>query len=191
MDPKERRWVVGGAVLTGVGIVAAILTAALWKAPKGLLESDPFMASVAVAVLGMALIVAAGARDALLSDKDTQILRLARMDPVDGAPPDDDAVRYDKATIRPVFLNAPDGDRYRTRYEVAMQPLDAVRSLLLEASAPTVIGIRFDDVRIQRQEAGGIAGKAWASVSEPPFLFRLDVITTSPERSIRLDGSVF
>jgi hypothetical protein len=190
VDPSERRWVVIGAVVACIGIVACTLTVVLWRAPKGLLESDPFMASMAVTVVGMALIVAAGARDALLNEGERRVFKLSRVDTVGDALDDGGDGPVDTVMVRTVYLNRPDGDGYRSRYEVALQPHHAVQSLLLEASAPTMLGIRFDEAGIDSQDGGGGAGRAWASVAEPPTVFRLDVVTGGPEVDIQLDGLV-
>jgi hypothetical protein len=188
VDPGERRWVLLGGAIAIVGMAGCVIVVALWSAPKGLLESDPFMGCLAVVVLGLALIVAAGARDALLSDKDSSVLTLTRFgDPsavADEQPP------KDEVTIRPVFRNVREGDAYRTRYELALQRRDAIAALLVQASAPSVLLVRFDEVSIHLQESGAGAGHAWASVPDPPALFRLDVITGEPERRIELGGSV-
>lgn len=174
----------GGAIAI-VGAAGCALTASLWSAPKGLLESDPFMGFLAIAVLGLGLIVAAGARDALLSGE-SAFVQLTRFDVVD----EKDERGTDRLTVHPVFRNIREGDVYRTRYEMALQAEADVNALLLHASAPSVLGMRLEDVRIRHQEAGHGAGKAWVSVVEPPFLFRLDVMTSRPEDDIRIGGSV-
>jgi len=147
------------------------------------------MLSLAVAVLGLALIVAAGARDALLRDPRTRIVKLSRFGDSADAPAEGPH-GAGELTVRPVFANVNEGDVYHTRYEVAMQARSEVKVLLLEAWAPSVLGVRFDDVRILDQEAGAGTGNAWATVSDPPFVFRLDVLTTGPEHEIQLRGSI-
>jgi hypothetical protein len=188
VDPKERRAVILGGSVAGVGAVGCVVVTAFWNAPKGLLESDPFMGSLAVVVLGLALIVAAGARDALLTDPDTRRLPLQQFGEVSF---ESDTRRADaEVTIRPVFRNLSYGDVYRTRYELALQRKGTIEALLMQASARSVLQVRCDDVSISLQEMGNGVGHAWASVPDPPSLFRLDVITSEPEDQIKVAGFV-
>ncbi len=188
MDPVERRWVIVGGVVAIVGIVGCVLAAVLPRAPSNPLEGGPFIVFLAVAVVGLALIAAAGARDALSSSgSGSRILKLARLDvvtesSVEAAP--------EQLTVRPVYRNCHEDSVYRTRYEVAMQARTEVTVLVLEALAPSMIEVQCDDVRIVRQEAGHGSGIAWASVPDPPFLFRFDVVTSLPEENIQIRGSV-
>ncbi len=92
--------------------------------------------------------------------------------------------------MRPVYRNCHEATVYRTRYEVAMQAQSDVTVLLLEALAPSMIEVHVDDVHIAHQEAGHGSGIAWASVPDPPFLFRFDVVTSLPEENILIRGSV-
>ncbi|MGD0380095.1 MAG: hypothetical protein ABSC30_08925 [Acidimicrobiales bacterium] len=188
MDPNERRWVIGGGIVAIIGTVGCVLAAALPGAPKNPLEGGDFIVFLAVAVVGLALIVAAGARDALSSSASgARLLKLTRLDAVI-EPPFEAAA--EQLTVRPVYRNCHEDAVYRTRYEVAMQARSEVTVLLLEALAPSMIEVQFDDVRIVHQDVGQGSGIAWASVPDPPFLFRFDVVTGLPEENIQIRGSV-
>ena len=183
MDPRERRWVIGGGVVAIIGIVGCVIAAALNRAPTNPLQSNGFIVFLAVAVLGLGLIVAAGARDALLNDGGTRRLGLERLDAMANAPVEDVT---EHLTIRPVYSNLSEGSAYRTRFEVALQADVEVKSLILEALAPSVREVRFDDVRIVQRDVGHHLGIAWASMPDPPPLFRVDVVTSLPEEHISL-----
>lgn len=188
MDPNERRWVIGGGIVAIIGTVGCVLAAALPGAPRNPLEGGDFIVFLAVAVVGLALIVAAGARDALSSSgSGTRLLRLSRLDVVTESPFEAPA---EQLTVRPVYRNCHEDSVYRTRYEVAMQARTGVTVLLLEALAPSMVEVQFDDVRIVHQDGGHRSGIAWASVPDPPFLFRFDVVTSLPEEDILIRGSV-
>jgi hypothetical protein len=188
VDRNERRWVVGGGVVAIIGTVGCVLAATLPRAPSNPLEGGDFIVFLAVAVVGLALIVAAGARDALSSSgSGTRLLELTRLDAVTEPPLDTAA---EQLTVRPVYRNCHENSVYRTRYEVAMQARSQVMVLVLEARAPSMIELQCDDVRIVHQDAGQGPGIAWASVPDPPFLFRFDVVTSLPEENIQIRGSV-
>ena len=186
MDPGERRWLIIGGSIAIAGVIGLVVVVALWSAPKGLLESNGFVVCLVVTVLGLALIVAAGARDALLVNKETEIVTLTRPGGI-GSPGEPSPVATVK--VHPVFRNAPQGDNFRTRYELVIDQLGAIEGLLLEAAAPSILSVRFDDVSIDHQEAGGGSGHAWARMLNPPLGFRVDVITSGLERTIRIDLS--
>jgi hypothetical protein len=188
MDRNERHWVIGGGIIAIIGTVGCVLATTLPRAPGNPLEGGDFIVFLAVAVVGLALIVAAGARDALSSSTSgTRLLKLSRLDAVTEAPLQATA---EQLTVRPVYRNCLEDSVYRTRYEVAMQAQTEVTVLLLEALAPSMIEVQFDDVRIVHQDAGHRSGIAWASVPDPPFLFRFDVVTSLPEKDILIRGSV-
>ncbi len=188
MDRNERRWIIGGGIVAIIGIVGCVLAAALARARSNPLEGGAFIVFLAVSVIGLALIVAAGARDALSSSgSGARRLELTRLDAVTEPPA---GAATEQLTVRPVYRNCHEDSVYRTRYEVAMQARTEVTVLLLEALAPSMIGVQFDDVRIVHQEAGQGSGIAWASVPDPPFLFRFDVVTSLPEEDIHIRGSV-
>jgi len=188
MDPHERRWVIVGGIVAIIGIVGCVLAATLPRTPSNPLEGGDFIVFLAVAVAGLALIVAAGARDALSSSgSGTRLLELTRLDAV--TEPPFEAVT-EQLTVRPVYRNCHEDSVYHTRYEVAMQAQTEVTVLLLEALAPSMIEVHLDDVRIVHQDVGQGTGIAWASVLDPPFLFRFDVVTSAPEENIQIRGSV-
>ena len=188
MDPHERRWVIGGGIVAIIGTVGCVLATTLPRAPGNPLEGGAFVVFLAVAVVGLALIVAAGARDALsASGSGARRLDLTRLDALTESPP---GATAEQLTVRPVYRNSHEDSVYRTRYEVAMQARTAVTVLLLEAVAPSMIEVHVDDVGIVHQDAGRGSGIAWASVPDPPFLFRFDVVTSSPEENIDIRGSV-
>jgi hypothetical protein len=180
VDPGERRALVIGGVIATVGLIGCLVVAVLWPDPKGLLDSNRFMACLLVLILGLALIVAAGARDALLSGSNGEVVRLTRGD---GRAP------VGTLMVSPVYRNAPEGEGFRTRYELAIRSPAAIEGLLLEAVAPSVLSVRFDDSSIDHQEAGADSGHAWARMTDPPPVFRLNVMTGAPEPAIRIDAS--
>ncbi len=188
MDPNERRWVIGGGIVAIIGTVGCVLAIALPGGPKNPLEGGDFIVFLAVAVVGLALIVAAGARDALSSSgRGARLLKLTRLDAVIEPPVE---AATEQLTVRPVYRNSHENSVYRTRYEVAMAARTEVTVLLLEALAPSMIEVHCDDVRIVHQDVGQGSGIAWASVPDPPFLFRFDVLTSRPEEDIEIRGSV-
>lgn len=188
MDPNERRWMIGGGIVAITGIVGCVLAAALARARSNPLKGGDFIVFLAVAMVGLGLIVAAGARDALSSSgSGARLLKLTRLDAVNEPPV---GAAAEQLTVRPVYRNWHENSVYRTRYEVAMQARTEVTVLLLEALAPSMIEVQCDDVRIVHQEAGQRSGIAWASVPDPPCLFRFDVVTSSPEENIHIRGSV-
>ena len=87
MDPHERRWVIGGGIVAIIGTVGCVLATTLPRAPGNPLEGGAFVVFLAVAVVGLALIVAAGARDALsASGSGARRLDLTRLDALTESP---------------------------------------------------------------------------------------------------------
>ena len=188
MDRVERRWMIGGGSIAIIGIVGCVLALELTRAPTNPLEGGSFIAFLAVSVVGLALMAAAGARDALSGGRSgTRLLKLTRLDAVTEAPLDAPA---EQLTMRPVYRNRHEDSAYRTRYEVAMQARPGVTVLLLEAHAPSIMNMQLDDIRVVHQDADHRAGTAWASVPDPPAAFRIDVVTSLPEEDIYFQGSV-
>jgi hypothetical protein len=187
MERADRRWVVSGSAIALVGVIALVVV--LTTVDVGSLDQTALIALIATIVVGLALIAAAGARDALLNDEGAQSVPLA-----DAVDPGEVTVDRPQAPsslrVGTVYRNRPEGIVFRTRYEIALLTEQRIRALRVNARAPSIVGVRADPPGDPQSDAGREPGVAWVTLLDPPLVVYLDVLTDAPEEQVVIGGSV-